>query len=230
MKIKMLLVFLVVMILLTGCILPAPATSQAPVKQGAPVNTPAQSGQKPAQANSKATIAAGLTPSQSNPAVISTATKAAAMPVSLSNMVAIPAGTFQMGDHFGFVDPQHPTDELPLHAVSLSAFAIDKYDITVQQYCDYLNSAYSQGMISITQGIVYLKGGKDILHKTRAAYPYSTIGWDGKTFSVLDNRGNHPVTGHSRGQTAAGLARSPTCRRNQLYGRPWPRTRRARVG
>ena len=29
-----------------------------------------------------------------------------------SSLITIPGGQFEMGDHFGFVDPQHPTDEI----------------------------------------------------------------------------------------------------------------------
>ncbi|MGB8829322.1 MAG: SUMF1/EgtB/PvdO family nonheme iron enzyme, partial [Dehalococcoidales bacterium] len=62
-------------------------------------------------------------------------TTAAAANASESNMVQIPGGTFAMGDHYGYVDPQHPSDELPLHNVTVSAFLMDKFDITVQEYC-----------------------------------------------------------------------------------------------
>ena len=116
-----------------------------------------------------------------------------------------------MGDHYGFVDPQHPTDEIPNHNVTISTFYMDKFDITLQQYCDFLNSAMSQGQITVaggsyyvsggprdsiavSDGLVYLKGGKDYLFLTLQAYNHSTITWDGKKFSVLDNRGNHPAT------------------------------------
>jgi formylglycine-generating enzyme required for sulfatase activity len=127
-------------------------------------------------------------------------------------MVQITGGTFAMGDHYGYVDPQHPSDELPLHNVTVSIFSMDKYDITVQEYCNYLNSAMAQGLItvaggsysitggshssvSVNGGLVYLTGGKDVLFLTSSAYQNAVIGWDGKKFSVLDNRGNHPITG-----------------------------------
>ena len=52
-----------------------------------------------------------------------------------------------MGDHFNTVDPNHPNDTVPLHRVGpLSGFDIGKFDITNEQYCDYLNSALSQGL------------------------------------------------------------------------------------
>jgi formylglycine-generating enzyme required for sulfatase activity len=126
-------------------------------------------------------------------------------------MVQIPGGQFAMGDHFGVVDPQHPTDEVPIHNVTISPYYIDKFDITVQQYCDFLNSAMAQGQItigggayyvsgaprdsiSVNGGLVYLKGGKDYFFLTLQAYNHSTISWDGQKFSVLDNRQNHPAT------------------------------------
>ena len=117
-----------------------------------------------------------------------------------------------MGDHDDYVDPGHPSDELPLHNVRISALYISKNDITVQEYCDYLNSAMSHQLInvsggsyyvsggphtaiSVSNGLVYLTGGKDVLFLTMQAYQYGTISWDGNVFSVLNNRANHPATG-----------------------------------
>ena len=126
-------------------------------------------------------------------------------------MARIPGGAFEMGDHSGYADPQHPSDELPIHSVKITAFAIGVNDVTVDQYVDYLNSAMSAGLLRVgggsygvsggpttsvivAAGVVYLAGGSDILYLTRQAYRYSPIGWDGRTFSALDNRGRMPVT------------------------------------
>jgi sulfatase modifying factor 1 len=114
--------------------------------------------------------------------------------LSQLNLVAIPAGQYEMGDHTGYVDPQHPSDEIPLHTVRISQFYVGKFDITVSEYCQYLNSAISENRLSVANGLVYLTGGKDVLFQTRQADQYSGIGWEGGRFSVLDNRGNHPVT------------------------------------
>ncbi|MBI5209108.1 MAG: formylglycine-generating enzyme family protein [Elusimicrobia bacterium] len=48
-------------------------------------------------------------------------------------MAAIPAGAFEMGSLEGAGD----SDELPRHKVELDAFAMDKYAVTVGQYCRF---------------------------------------------------------------------------------------------
>jgi formylglycine-generating enzyme required for sulfatase activity len=109
-----------------------------------------------------------------------------------SGQALIPSGEFVMGDHAGYVDPQHPSDEIPLHTVRLSAFFIGKSDVTVQEYCEYLNAS-SVGL-SVRSGIVYLPDQADVLFLTRQADQYSSIDWDGIAFTVLDRRSNHPIT------------------------------------
>ena len=113
----------------------------------------------------------------------------------------IPAGSFVMGDHFGFSDPDHPSDELPLHTVAISAFSMGTYDITNRQYCTYLNAALAQGLIEVRNGLVYAVGGSTIYCETRQGESalfgiiYSGIEWDGTSFSVLASRDNHPMIG-----------------------------------
>ncbi len=103
----------------------------------------------------------------------------------------IPSGSFEMGDHIGFIDPKHGGDETPIHTVRLDSFNIGIYDITTAQYCDFLNSALVQ--IEVRNGGIYLTGGNDLLCETRTMSPDSRIGWDGAKFSVLDGKENHPV-------------------------------------
>jgi len=71
-----------------------------------------------------------------------------------TNMVSIPAGEFEMGDH---------DDEmywsLPVHTVYVDSFYMSKYQVTNQRYCDYLNSGLSQGLIEVRDGVVYASGG-----------------------------------------------------------------------
>lgn len=112
---------------------------------------------------------------------------------TVSGFALIPAGTFEMGDHHGFVDPKHGGDETPLHKVRLDPFYMSVFDITTNQYCVFLNAALAQKQIEVRDGGVYLTGGKDLLCETRTLSPHSRIGWDGKTFAVLDKKENHPV-------------------------------------
>ncbi len=113
---------------------------------------------------------------------------------SLPTMVRIPGGSFDMGDHYNFVDPSHPSDEVPIHTVLISSFNMGKTDITVRQYCDFLNSALSQGLIRVSNGLVYGASGSDVYFQTREADQYSRIDYGTGSFSVQDNRGDHPVT------------------------------------
>ena len=110
--------------------------------------------------------------------------------VSSVPMTTIPSGSFEMGDHHGFVDPKHPTDELPLHNVRLDAFQIGINNVTNKEYAEFLNASKD---IEVRNGAVYLKGGNDTLCDTRKSSQYSRIGWDGKLFSVLDGKEDHPM-------------------------------------
>ena len=111
----------------------------------------------------------------------------------VSGFALIPSGTFEMGDHHGFVDPKHGGDETPIHKVRLDAFYIGINDVTTKQFCEFLNSALAQQHIAVRDGGVYLAGGSDLLCETRARSLYSRIGWDGKTFAVLDQKEQHPI-------------------------------------
>ena len=109
-------------------------------------------------------------------------------------MVLIPAGEFTMGNTF---DPDEGwSGELPVHTVYVSAFYMDKYEVTNEQYAAGLNWARSQGnLITVTNGVVYK-------YSSGTSYPYcytnsadsdSCIVWNGSTFSVESGRSNQPV-------------------------------------
>jgi formylglycine-generating enzyme required for sulfatase activity len=98
-----------------------------------------------------------------------------------------------MGDHYDFVDPQHPSDERPLHMVSIDPLIIGIYDVTNSQYVEFLNSAYAQGQLEVRNNLVYAKGGTNYYVDLQAAMNYSSIAFDGSKFSVMDFRGLHPV-------------------------------------
>ena len=67
------------------------------------------------------------------------------------DMAYIPGGEFEMGDSF----EEGKDYELPVHTVTVDCFYMGKYEITNEQYCDYLNSAMSQGLITADDGWVY---------------------------------------------------------------------------
>ncbi|HPS31402.1 MAG TPA: SUMF1/EgtB/PvdO family nonheme iron enzyme, partial [bacterium] len=48
-------------------------------------------------------------------------------------MVSVPAGSFQMGCNEA-VDDQCDSDESPYHEMTLSAYKIDKYEVTAGEY------------------------------------------------------------------------------------------------
>ncbi len=110
-------------------------------------------------------------------------------------MALIPGGEFVMGDHHGYIDPQHPSDELPLHTVRVDSFYIGKYELTNAQFCDYLNYAKGAGQIEVRNNIVYATGDTNIYSFTNQYASYSSIGWDGTRFSVIDFRSSHPLVG-----------------------------------
>ena len=111
------------------------------------------------------------------------------------NDVLIPAGSYDMGDHFGFVDPSHGTDEVPIHTVKIDSFYISKNLTTTQQYLTYLNAALLQGTIEVRNNIVYTKSTTDSICYTYQYSPSYSIKYDGSSFSLADYRANHPVVG-----------------------------------
>ena len=103
------------------------------------------------------------------------------------DMVFIPAGRFAMGDSFN----EGYSDELPVHTVTLDSFYMGKYEVTNRQYCDYLKSALSQGLITITSGVVYQAGsGTSYPYcNTSTSSSYSQISYAGGVFSVRSKGG-----------------------------------------
>ena len=80
---------------------------------------------------------------------------------------------------------------LPVHSVTLSPFYMGRYEVTNQQYCDFLNSAYSQNLITVTSNVVYQAGsGTSYPYcDTYQSYMYSQINWNGSSFSVRTKSG-----------------------------------------
>ena len=102
-------------------------------------------------------------------------------------MAYIPAGSFVMGNTFGGACEN---DEYPVHTVYLDSYYIDKYEVTNEEYVNYLNNSLSSGLIEINAGEVY-QAGASILY-----FDYvnnSEINYDGNVFSVASGKGNYPV-------------------------------------
>ncbi len=105
-----------------------------------------------------------------------------------SEMMLVPSGTFTMGNSF---TAEGDADELPTHTVTLDNFYICKYEITNQQYCNFLNSALSQGLITVNSDVVYKSGsGKNFPYcDTADSSPYSQIIFSNNTFTVAAKSG-----------------------------------------
>ena len=119
-----------------------------------------------------------------------------ALGADMANFVSIPAGSFSMGDHSGLGggDSKHPSDEVPLHTVSISAFSMEKFHVTNQQYAAFLTAWLGAGKLQVNAGNVLLAATGDSLFVTREAVAYSRISCTGTSCTVLDGRENHPVT------------------------------------
>jgi len=108
-------------------------------------------------------------------------------PCIAEGMAYIPTGTFAMGDTLG----DGPSDELPVHTVTVDSFHIGKYEITNRQYCDYLNSALSQGLITVMSGVVYKAGSWTNYPYCDTSAVYSIIAYSGGVFSVRSKSGRN---------------------------------------
>ncbi len=112
---------------------------------------------------------------------------------SYSEMVVIPSDTFSMGDHFGFIDPGHPSDELPIHPVHLNSFLISRYELTNQEFCLFLNEMNDNGEINVVDSNVYITGDTNLVCETGPSGIYSRIQWNGSRFSITANKKYHPM-------------------------------------
>ena len=113
------------------------------------------------------------------------------------DMTFIPGGTFQMGDTLD----EGNDDETPVHTVTLDAFYMGKYEITNQQYCAFLNSAYDACDIKVDGGIVYTSSDDSNSYpycNTHTVNPHTQIDYSDGVFSVRTKGGatdmsNHPM-------------------------------------
>ena len=101
------------------------------------------------------------------------------------DMTYILGGEFEMGDHF----EEGGSGELPVHAVLVDSFFMSKFEITNQQYCDYLNSALGSGSIYLSSNIVYGTGNNQGYCDTSASSTFSQIDYSGGAFSARTKDG-----------------------------------------
>jgi formylglycine-generating enzyme required for sulfatase activity/PKD repeat protein len=111
----------------------------------------------------------------------------------IASMVVIPTDTFSMGDHYGFVDPNHPTDELPIHSVKVDSFLISPYELTNQEFCMFLNDLKIKGQISVVDSNVFITGDTILICQTGPSGIYSRVQWNGSVFTVTANKKKHPM-------------------------------------
>jgi formylglycine-generating enzyme required for sulfatase activity len=107
-------------------------------------------------------------------------------------MVFIPGGEFAMGCH-AETGESCESEELPVHDVYVDPFYMDVHEVTNQQYCEYLNSTYGQGLIEVTSGVVYKAGDSKAYCDTTTSSSYSRITWNGSTFGITAGKENHPM-------------------------------------
>ncbi|HZL77817.1 MAG TPA: SUMF1/EgtB/PvdO family nonheme iron enzyme, partial [Candidatus Limnocylindrales bacterium] len=89
-----------------------------------------------------------------------------------SGMALIPAGSFQMGDNLGDGASSGLTDELPVHTVYVSAFYMDKYDVTLALWQQVYNWAITHGYSFDDAGL-----GKAANHPVQTIDWYDCVKW-----------------------------------------------------
>ncbi|MCF6270354.1 MAG: formylglycine-generating enzyme family protein [Melioribacteraceae bacterium] len=112
------------------------------------------------------------------------------VPTNIGEKTNLKGGEFLFGAPTGF----GWGSEGPQHKVILSPFAIDIYEVTNEQYCNFLNAALEENIINIIDGEVVLKEDNNkLLFKTTKAVPFSEIEFANNQFKVVDGREYFPV-------------------------------------
>lgn len=92
-----------------------------------------------------------------------------------AGMVRIPAGPFEMGT----AAPEGRPDERPQHTVILKSFYISKHEVTVKEYCDFLNARGDKS--------------RDGLPRVKLDNPFCPIEKNGKYFQPKRGEDDKPV-------------------------------------
>ncbi|TET38007.1 MAG: hypothetical protein E3J72_04270, partial [Planctomycetota bacterium] len=95
--------------------------------------------------------------------------------VTVPQTVVIANSLYAMGDGYGIGD----TDEIPVHAVSLSEFGICINEITTRQFAEFLNAGNGEYYYPAPdQAIVELAGGEYIPLPGREDHPAVYVSWE----------------------------------------------------
>lgn len=106
----------------------------------------------------------------------------------------IPAGKYEMGDHHDGI-----SFSLPVHSVYIDSLYMGKFEITNQQYADFLNSAKDANDIKVDGGIVYTfsDGSNSYPYfNTHSFHADSQIDYLGGVFSVRAKDGTTDMSDH----------------------------------
>ena len=71
------------------------------------------------------------------------------------DFIFVKGGTYEMGDRFN----EGNLDEFPIHSVKIDDFYMDKFEVTAQEFCDMLNYAKAESLITYSTTIVDNKFG-----------------------------------------------------------------------
>ncbi len=114
------------------------------------------------------TVSVALSPPAIHTAFYRVAAVIVTNPPVPAGMVYIPAGSFQMGDSFTEGD----TDERPVHTVSVSAFYMDKYEVTKAKWDEVHSWATAHGYTFNNAG-----SGKAATHPVHTVSWYDVVKW-----------------------------------------------------
>ena len=101
-------------------------------------------------------------------------------------MVSVPAGSFLMGDTLD----EGKSSELPVHAVHVSAFYIDRYEVTNDKVVQVFNWAYGQGKVLVSNGPTVWNTEGDSRVLMRMGDARWKITWDGSSFGMRSVKGS----------------------------------------
>ncbi len=110
--------------------------------------------------------------------VLLAGTNAMALPAGVT-IKSIPGGVFTMGSNSLMGSPSQRT-AAPEHEVTLSPYWMSEAEISNAQYCEFLNEAFQQGLVSIVVGTAGPDNGKRLVQGTVSS------SYVGKTLYTLD--------------------------------------------